>query len=51
MRSTGPSNLVRKSVLTSSDFSPLSIAIAGDRIVVLLIKFSATVPITVEATN
>ncbi|MCH86136.1 hypothetical protein A2U01_0006990, partial [Trifolium medium] len=38
IRSIGPPNLVRGSVLTSSGFSPLPIAVAGDRTMVLLIK-------------
>jgi hypothetical protein len=34
-------NLVRWSVLTSSGFSPLQIAVAGDRVVILPTKFNA----------
>ncbi|MCI72693.1 hypothetical protein A2U01_0093957, partial [Trifolium medium] len=41
IRSTGPPNLIRESVLTSSDFSSLSVAVAEDRTVILPTKSSA----------
>ncbi|MCI47554.1 hypothetical protein A2U01_0068796, partial [Trifolium medium] len=41
IQSTGPPNLVRRSVLTSSGSNPLPIAVAGDRTVVLPTKSNA----------
>ncbi|MCI55965.1 hypothetical protein A2U01_0077216, partial [Trifolium medium] len=40
IRLTGPPNLVQGSVLVLSGFSPLTIAVAGDRTVILPTKFS-----------
>ncbi|MCI41251.1 hypothetical protein A2U01_0062484, partial [Trifolium medium] len=37
---TGPPNLIQESVLASSGYNSFPIAVAGDRTVVLPIKFS-----------
>ncbi|MCI83416.1 hypothetical protein A2U01_0104692, partial [Trifolium medium] len=41
IRSTGPPNLIRESVLTSSGFSPLPVAVAEVLTVIISTKSSA----------